>query len=335
MKTRRDAMRRLEAQRRPEDHEPVSIPAFQTQVATPGAPSVETSRIDGSLGSAEIGHDGWRRPILQWVAAGAAAVLVIVLGVGIGVVQNQASPTAGTPALLHFKPIARETPMTLLSELARRAGAQPALTASGPYQYVHTSNYNLFIDQATDGDILQTGQRLTTRETWTASDGSGRILLTRPSQPEWVVDSSPSAAFNIPLRSAGSVDQLAEQLRNANQGRTTGQWLTLVRQITFRQVITPPLQQALLTILTTLPDLALDGDVTDRAGRPGVAISAVDRSVSPSERVILVLDSDTGALLDAEQVALDAGDLPINPPATIGYTVWLNTGYTPDTGSRP
>jgi hypothetical protein len=41
------------------------------------------------------------------------------------------------------------------------------------------------------------------------------------------------------------------------------------------------------------------------------------------------------ALLDYEEIALNAGNLPIQAPSTIGYTLWLASGYTTTTTERP
>lgn len=171
--------------------------------------------------------------------------------------------------------------MTVLSDLAARASTALVPKGSGPYQYVRTENYNLSTDQTTSGELLWVGERLTSREVWTAADGSGRILLTRRSQPDWVLDAAPAADMNRPVDATAAPDRLVAQLQRGSPGRSAGQWLTAVRQIWSRQVVPPALQEALLTIVAGMADVTLEGAVTDRAGRPGVAISAVDRSTTP------------------------------------------------------
>jgi hypothetical protein len=105
-----------------------------------------------------------------------------------------------------------------------------------------------------------------------------------------------------------------------------------------RQVVTRQVQSALLSILATQPDLIVEGMATDRAGRQGIAISTTARSPqerTPAMRYVLIIDPDTGMLLSAEEVALEAGTLPIHVPATIGYALFLRSGYTPGTTGRP
>jgi hypothetical protein len=111
-------------------------------------------------------------------------------------------------------------------------------------------------------------------------------------------------------------------------------WIQLMRTLWDRQVVSPTLQSALLTILAGQPDVSVQGTTTDRDGRPGVAVSAIHTG-APDTREVVIFDQKTGMLLDEEDIALQAGSLPIKAPATIGYTVWLTRGYTTTTTERP
>jgi hypothetical protein len=111
----------------------------------------------------------------------------------------------------------------------------------------------------------------------------------------------------------------------------------LIRQIQSvwrAQTVPPGLQAAMRRFLASLPGLRLE-ETTDRAGRPGLAVSADDRAGSGwSGRHILVLDSATGMVLAAEEITLRGGGAT-RPPGTSASTSWVRTGYAPNTDTRP
>ncbi|MET3805220.1 hypothetical protein ABIB25_002220 [Nakamurella sp. UYEF19] len=82
------------------------------------------------------------------------------------------------------------------------------------------------------------------------------------------------------------------------------------------------------------PDISLLGTVTDRAGRNGLAVGTDTNTPGYTERQTLIFDLQTGALLDYETTALAQGDLPIEAPATIGYTTWLESAKVRAIGTR-
>lgn len=343
MITTRDAMDRLSAQASPPDPDPLDTPPFQVPTTVSdesdesgGATVVlHRQRDDGAAGG---GRGSRRGPSRSMTMVLAAAVLSVLVVVGATAVLQLRTPTVATPAALSFTPLPHQTPQTLLSGLARKAGAQPPPPGSGRYQYVRSTNYNLQTGQTTSGKLLSSGIELTHRQTWFAPDATGRILQSSPGDPTAFIDDTETRAGAMgytPVPASGPVPVLVQQLLRAHPHQSAGQWLTFLRETAMQQVMTPTLQQALLTLIAPLPGLTLDGQVTDRTGRPGVAISAVDNTRRPPEKVILVLNPDTGMLLDSEQVALKSGGLPITAPATIGYSIYLTSGYTPNTTTTP
>ncbi|TCO55689.1 hypothetical protein [Actinocrispum wychmicini] len=59
----------------------------------------------------------------------------------------------------------------------------------------------------------------------------------------------------------------------------------------------------------------------------------------PHQRLQLLFNPDTGLSLGIELVALTADThalgVPVGTPATIGYTLWEDVAFVPDTTTRP
>lgn len=242
---------------------------------------------------------------------------------------------AATPPLLRYTALdAKETPTDALDGLAALARKQPAPTGSGPFHYVHTQGWYLDTEQDTAGKVLASRVDVADRQLWLAADGAGRIEETRGGRP--LGNSGrygPGGLFQIPVP-AGTAESLRDRLLQQSPGRSTADWFGAVKDIWNTRAVPPELQSALLQVLATRPDLHFDGAVTDRAGRPGIAVS-IDTGGPPSMRSVLILGADTGMLLGYEEVALTAADFPVRAPATIGYTLWLSNGRTQSTDATP
>jgi len=214
----------------------------------------------------------------------------------------------------------------LLTVLAARAAAQPPPPGSGPYSYVRTRGWSVATARMTDGRLLDARTEETDRELWLAADGSGRIEETRGGQRSRTsrvygpgeLSAEPSPDATAPgepeVTMPGSAIESVRQLQSV--------WLT--------QAVRPELQARLLHHLAAHPGLNVE-EVTDRAGRAGIAVSA-EEAVG---RTVLVLDTDTGMLLAAEEVAPRAGGVPVRAPVTMESTLWLRVGFTSDTDARP
>jgi len=76
-------------------------------------------------------------------------------------------------------------------------------------------------------------------------------------------------------------------------------------------------------------EVALTGrcEVTDRAGRPGIAVAVTTDYWGAKQRFTLIFDPTTSALLSEERVLLERADwTDAKPPAVIGYTTYLESG---------
>ncbi|MFC4603497.1 hypothetical protein [Rhodococcus kronopolitis] len=239
-----------------------------------------------------------------------------------------------TVPMLHF--VAYIHPVSsreLLMHLADQAERQPPARGVGPYEYVKTRGWYLSTDQTADGVVIRSEIAEIDREQWRADDGSGRFIETEngqtnsrdvgPQDHPWIrldVGSPPSS-------------QLRNRLLDMGAGRTTPQWFAAFTDTWNSQIVSPGLQSSLLRILADQNGIEVLGAVEDRVGRPGVAVSAT----TSDERLVLVLDEATGALLDYEQIALTAAaaSVPIPLPSTVSYTVWLDAAHVRSTTDRP
>lgn len=295
---------------------------------------VSESLSEASAGAGSRVH-GRRRAL---VSAGVAAIAVV--GAVIAVPKLMAPPDyVATPPLLQYASISMEgSASDMLTELADKARRQPPPPGTGRYHYVHTRVWLLHTDRTTDMRIIDTGVQEGQREQWIAADGSGRIEHTIGGErTRWSGTYGPGQGA-APRLEGSNEDSLRSQLLRQGRGHTTGDWFDTVGQLWSQQVVTPQLQSALLRVLADQPGIAMAGMTTDRAGREGVAVSTeIEQThpIVPEMRYVLVFDQDTGMLLDYEQIALRAGHFPIQAPATIGYYLWIGSGYTPDTTTRP
>jgi hypothetical protein len=124
-------------------------------------------------------------------------------------------------------------------------------------------------------------------------------------------------------------------LRQSRAPGTVG-WITDIMGLWMNQTVPPAVQAVLLRELATQPGLRLE-ETTDRAGRPGLAVSADDQPTGREWRCrhVLVLDPDTGMLLAAAELTLERGNLPDGMPDPDSYTSWVRAGYAPDSNTRP
>ncbi len=247
------------------------------------------------------------------------------------IVPQGAVPTA---PLLHF--VAYSQPVSakdLLLHLSYQARQQPPARGAGPYEFMATRGWYLSSAQTTDGTVLGWDTAVIDREQWRAEDGSGRIVDTE----NGVTRSDSIGPTDSPDDQIGSGDPpasvLRERLLSDGAGRSASQWFHAFTDTWTTCIVSPNLQAAFLAVLADQPGLDVLGQVTDRAGRDGVAVS----TKTEERQLVLVLDATTGTLLDYEQIALTPTtvSVPVPLPSTVSYTVWLDRGYVDAVGDRP
>lgn len=327
--TPREATTRLARQRFPSDE----------QVRALMPPEMPTWGHDESQAPAQASGGRTRVRTRRWVLASAGLATALVAA-GAIVVPRLTEPAvaAATPPLLEYSELKREgSASDMISELAQHARSQPPLPGNGPYHYVNTRQFQLTTSMTTDMEVMDARVEERLREQWIARDGSGRIEQTTDGERENFSGKFGPRAGRPPLL-VGSEQELRSRLLREGSDRTSGDWFDVMAQAWSKQVVSPDLQAALLEILADRSDVEVRGMTTDRQGREGIAIGTDTTQrdpLAPEMRYVLVLDPETGMLLDYEVIALEAGDLPIDPPATVSYIVLLKSGYMPDTDSRP
>ena len=244
---------------------------------------------------------------------------------------------AATPPSLRFAPLTSSPPAhDLLESLAAKAEAQPG-TGSG-VAYVATKGW--FLGQ---GTVAASTRRHPAeivpevREMWQDATGLLRADETRGSATN--VDTLSPGTAAQPLRSDLDEDGLENALGVHADEYGTAAWFVAMGDLWSRQIVPPLLQARMLRILSSESDVAVAGSVADRAGRRGLAITTDSSYTGAKCRYVLVMDADTGALLDMETIRLDgpkAGEEnPVRAHSTIHYKLYLTSGIAPALGQRP
>jgi hypothetical protein len=273
-----------------------------------------------------------RRPRPSVLAAALVASLVLL----IVVIQVMLPPGSGGP----------NPAEATLDGLARVAGSTRSLVPiPGSYLYVRS-----------EGSILKTKTDVpsgaswsyiapVSRETWLASDGSGRILL-RYGEPRFASEADRAAWL-----SAGSPDLLPpgsrEDLRFkpgelapldlgvlptdpaplaaliSSGGVATGSNdvstnpLGVVADLLGEVPTSPELRSSLFLATAELPGVESLGRVSDPSGRAGIAIAIVESGI----RTELIFDIATSALLSTSVVRVDAEGSPTQVLSELTYEV--------------
>lgn len=100
-----------------------------------------------------------------------------------------------------------------------------------------------------------------------------------------------------------------------------------------RETAAPPdLRGALYRVAARIPGVELVGEVTDPAGRRGVAVAVTSDYSGARTRKELIFDPETSDLLAEQEVLLERVQwLDADPPAVIGYAVYLESGTVDST----
>jgi hypothetical protein len=102
------------------------------------------------------------------------------------------------------------------------------------------------------------------------------------------------------------------------------------------QPIPPKAQAAILLVLGRSPGLIDSGEVTDRAGRAGIAVSLDSAYSGLPTRYTLIFDPHNGGLLGEEETLLgNPGKLNVRPRSVIAYTAYLASAYVTSPTARP
>lgn len=275
----------------------------------------------------------WHR-IRTLVAITSVAMLVATAIVfGPGLVGPRGQVMAQTPAPLSYQQLSPAvTAGDLLQQLAFKAGRQSSPKV-GAYAYVKSRSWSLTYtataSESRGGDVTTDGKVIpSVRELWLALDGSGRIHETRGGHLTAASGKLPPHTIRHNSILPTNVAEIEELLARAHPGYGVYEWFVAVGDVANQGPIPPESLQALLTYLSRQRGMKVLGDVTDRIGRHGVAVTTTMTRDARTIQYVLILDPDTGTPWGLEQVTHVDPALPIELPATTSYTAWEVTGYS-------
>lgn len=214
--------------------------------------------------------------------------------------------------------------------------------STGRYTYHHTKVWGEPLVTSPDGRYLIS--HITEWKVWQAPDGSGRqitiphepqypdqesreywqqeVLKAQAAEPVTSVSPGPQLSYmplpprpdSAPLPSNRA--ELAELLKVSIGGGPVSKQVSTVYG---RYVVPRQTRAEILRILADVPGFLWRGQVTDRGGRNGVAITFDDRE--HDQRWLLIFDPNTGELLADELLTL-------SPVRVSSYQVILGTAWT-------
>lgn len=241
----------------------------------------------------------------------------------------------------------------VLNTLSKVAADQPVnltVTANN-YRYLRFEGRNMVTS------IGPNKQRFTalvpkTREIWIAPDGSGRIretvgspvFLGKRDRANWQAAGSPplDIALNKDFGPGGlsyedfshlptDPNALAAIIRS-RAGIPSGppanvEMFVIIGDILREPGAPPEVRSTLYKVAAKIEGVELVGNVTDRAGRRGVAVAMTSDYSGARQRLMLIFDPVTATLLGEEETMLDQVDwIDTKPPVVIGYTTYLESG---------
>lgn len=297
-----------------EEREPMT---FEEHVLELALESLRSRRESGLAPAPHRPRRPRRRTAITIAAAGLAIALAIPIALP-GGVSGGADPAAA--AVLH--------------RVALRAAQQPAEPAPGPGQYLYTrsESASTFLYVVGDGTTFFFSQP-STRESWIATDGSGRIMGTSgavsfPTEEDrttWIAAGSPDLSENLTeddLFDPGDLfyadyadlpidpEELLERIEHREIigiGGPANDWGTfmIIGDLLRETSLQPRVRAALYQIAAELPGVELVGPVVDGVGRAGVAVAYTNLDSDAPSRQELIFDPTTAELLGTEEVLVE------------------------------
>jgi hypothetical protein len=217
-------------------------------------------------------------------------------------------------------------------KLARTAARQrTSKPTSGPYAYVKTTGWYVTVGQGPGvGQVFPQ-----TTQSWLRPDGSGLVINTTGAGSHRTVDDLHIGHGPQLFRLSRNPSILARQLAVGHPLSDGPQErLVAFTDTASQQPIPPAAEATILRLIAQTPHLVNRGTVSDREGRPGVAVS-LDAPRLGNE-FTLILSPHTGQLLGMEQTALrNTAKGQIRLGAVVAYTTIINAGYVASTTSVP
>ncbi|MFC3504303.1 CU044_5270 family protein [Micromonospora krabiensis] len=310
-------------------------PARNTVVAPPPLTAHDVIlRAESTIPSSPV--PSHRRVNRRTLVAGAAATMTVLASAGLASALRDRTPPTPTPVDgTVLEPVAYEIATDTepaaphLRALAARIVDAPYDRARGRYAYHRVTSWGGVVQESPEGHVASYVEE---RRSWVTDDGrrwSERRTLDveypdEASRDYWtkhlprVVDPSPGrpSAQGGPVEEPRDPDNPrlpTDRAELARQLRTDLRAGEVARAVydTYARLLVPRGTRAdILTVLAAKPGFVWRGRVVDRAGRPGLAVTAdltppADRPQNPQKaQMLLVFDPSTGALLAHEYVEL-------------------------------
>ncbi|HWF52937.1 MAG TPA: hypothetical protein VG294_19990 [Solirubrobacteraceae bacterium] len=281
------------------------------------------------------GHDRPRSHAIQnaLVAAAILAEFVLILGhplFGWGSVTY-----AATPRPLVFAAPQPPSAQAVLLALSAAAAKQPAALTSPEMRYAYVRRREWRLATRRRGESPPTVVSPTMTESWTAADGSGRVLTSKPTGAT-VADVTVAAGHPLVTLPANGVT-LTLLLGMASPAAVpSARQFVAFADLSDRQPISPLVESTILRLLALTPGVVDSGTVTDRDGRRGVALSVESGYTGVEVLYSLIFDQSTGKLLEADQtLSGDPGVLDVPQGSVLAYKTFLTSGHVANTTARP
>jgi hypothetical protein len=279
-------------------------------------------------------------PSVVWVAIAVTFVFLVVRKVDAGSPALAATPS---PLAYHVPKKARSG-REVLRQLAAVAARQPVTAApSEAYAYVRTAGWYLVTEVS--GNQANSKVVASVRESWLAANGFDRWITRRVPGDRSRISATAlgpqigrGAGSGPPRLRLSTVPAAIARQLDLGHPRRIGpvERFVSLTDLALDQPIPPRAQSAILRVLARSPGVIDSGEVTDRAGRLGVAVSLDSAYSGLPTRYTLIFNPDTGSLLGEEETLLgNAGKLNVRAKSVIAYTAFLASDYVASPTARP
>jgi hypothetical protein len=304
------------------------LPASQDpgDAATGTARAALRARIDAEGALREAAQLGSRHRTWRW--AGAAAAIVVVTAVGAFVLLGGVDrPDTAAAAALHK------------AAATARSEPSPAPLDAGQYLYVKSEGVGLITASLANGATVN-ARATSVREVWMGADSrlretSGKPeFVTAKDRQTWIDagrprfyqpgTSSESLGAYKPLDLPTDPTILYAKLKLQAIGHGTGlynEMFVLVGDDLRETATLPAVRAALYEVAARIPGVVLMGNVTDPAGRPGLAVAMTD--TTSHTRQVLTFDPKTSQLLDDAETVTAGNQFGWPDGTLMGRTTYL------------
>jgi hypothetical protein len=305
-------------------HPPLTV--GPSDAATSAARAALRERIDAEGTPQASAQPRSRRRTWRWVAAAAATLAVAAAGAYV-VLGGVNRPATAAAAVLH--------------QAAATARSQPSPTplAAGEYLYVKSEGVGLITTSLANGATVN-ARATSVREVWMGADSQLRETSGKPEfvtakdRQAWIDAGRPqfyqpgtsteSLGAYKPLDLPTNPTILYAQLKLEAIGHGTGlynEMFVLVGDDLRETATLPAVRAALYEVAARIPGVELVGNVTDPAGRAGVAVAMTD--ATSHTRQVLTLDPQTSQLLDEAETVTAGNEFGWPDGTLMGRTTYL------------